>query len=222
MLRVERHRLGGRPRRRGAWVPAVAAAGGATLGALDAVSPPTPDTGWRDRLLTRIEPDVAVPLFHALAVPASVGLVATAFYLGRRRRRAWAAAVAFLVALGALNVLKGLDVEEAVVSFALAGALAWCRDAFPVRHDPIRLRTLVALPALAAAVALPAALAAFVAVPAGAGGGAVLREAAALVSWSRPPFAFRDELARIPLALGLLALGAGLAALRLLFRPLRP
>src|SRR5262249_33710005 len=127
-----------RPEPRGAWLPPLAAGAVATVGVVDAVSALTPNAGWRARLLAKLEPEAVTPLFHALAVPASVALVATAFYLARRRRRAWAAAVALLVALGTLDLLKGLDVEESAVSFGLAALLWWSRGAFPVRHDPLR------------------------------------------------------------------------------------
>ena len=43
-------------------------------------------------------------------------------YLMRRRRRAWGLAVVVLVAAGALNLLKGLDIEEAMATWALGGS----------------------------------------------------------------------------------------------------
>ena len=72
---------------------------------------------------------------HALALSAGLALVILGLYLARRRRRAWGLAVVVLVASGVLNVLKGLDLEEALASWALAGGLLWGRESFHVLHD---------------------------------------------------------------------------------------
>ena len=85
-------------------------------------------------MLLQVEPMSALPVFHALALPASAALIVTAFYLAQRRRRALDAALAFLVLLGTFELLKGLDVEEALLSRGLAVVLVRGRGAFTVRH----------------------------------------------------------------------------------------
>src|SRR5207247_664755 len=130
------------------------------------ISALTPNAGWRGHLLLKLEPVEAVPLFHALAVPASVGLLVTALYLRRRRRRAWQLALAILLALAVLNLLKGLDVEEAVLGLSLAGLLWWGRGAFDVRHDPVTLGSaLWRVPALALGTSSLAFVTALLAAP---------------------------------------------------------
>src|SRR3989442_4559278 len=128
---------------RGGWLAPLAAAAVGVVGLVNAVSALTPTLGWEGHPLLHLEPVRFVPLFHALALPASAGLIVAAIYLGRRRRRAWHLAFSSLVALGALNLLKGLDLEESLLSFATAGLLWWGREAFYVRHDPLTLRSAV-------------------------------------------------------------------------------
>src|SRR5581483_8072705 len=96
-------------------------------------------------------------------------------YLHRRRRRALHTAVLLLVLLGASDLLKGLDLEEAFLSWGVAGLLWWGRDAFCVRHSPMRLRSgLWRIPAIWLAAYGLAALAAVAAAP-HAGAGVVAR-----------------------------------------------
>jgi len=74
-----------------------------------------PNSGWRHRFLLRnVESLDEIRVFHALALPAAAALIVTAFYLYRRRRGALNVAVALLLALGVLNLVKGLDFEEAL------------------------------------------------------------------------------------------------------------
>ena len=122
--------------RRGNWVPPLAASAAALTAVVNLVSALTPNVVWRERALRALVPVGTMPLFHALVVPASTGLLVAALYLALRRRRAWQLAFALLVALGVANLLKGLDVEEAALSWAAAGLLWWGRDAFRVRADP--------------------------------------------------------------------------------------
>ena len=60
---------------------------------------------------------------HALAVPVSFALLVTAYYLFRRRSRAFRLALGLMAALAVFNLVKGLDVEEAAVT---APALHCC------------------------------------------------------------------------------------------------
>src|SRR5437867_386152 len=105
-------------------LPALAGAVAFAIGIVNLVSALTPNVAWRGHLLLQVMPVRAVPLFHSVAVPASVALIVCSFYLRRRRRRAWAVAFALLVALGTLDLAKGLDFEEALLSWTGA-ALLW-------------------------------------------------------------------------------------------------
>ena len=123
-------------------LPALAALAALTAGIFNLVSAATPNSGWRHRFLLRnVESLDEIRVFHAIALPAAAALMVTAFYLYRRRRGALNVAVALLLALGVLNLVKGLDFEEALWSFAAATLLWWGRGAFHVRHDPVSLRS---------------------------------------------------------------------------------
>jgi lysyl-tRNA synthetase class 2 len=108
----------------------------AGVGIMNLVSALTTELPRRLGALAGLAPHELVLTAHALALPAGVGLVVIARHLALRRRRALHVALALLVAAGALNLLKGLDIEEATASWALAAVLWWSRDAFCVRHDP--------------------------------------------------------------------------------------
>jgi lysyl-tRNA synthetase class 2 len=210
-----------RTTKRASWLPPLTAGTAALIATVNLVSALTPNVGWRRHLLLRFEPVEAVPLFHALALPASAGLLVTALYLGRRRRRAWQLAFAILLALAVLNVLKGLDAEEAALDVAFAALLWWARGAFEVRHDPITLGSAIwRLPALALGTVGLALGTALAAAPRGAGATTVLRETVDLLLWSDGPVHFRDELMWLPIGIGAasaLALGVGCYVV---FRPL--
>ena len=124
--------------RRGEGLPSVAAAIAFAVGLVNLASALTPTIAWRHHLLLQLEPMEAVPVFHTLAVPASIALVVVAFYLRARRHRAWQLAIGLMLALAAIQLLKGLDFEEAALSLGAAGLLWWGRDAFYVRHRPLR------------------------------------------------------------------------------------
>jgi lysyl-tRNA synthetase class 2 len=207
-----------RERRRFERLPALAAAVALAVGAVNLASALTPNVAWRGHLLLQVEPVELVPLFHTLAVPASVALIVCAFYLGRRRHRAWQIALALLLALTALDLLKGFDFEEAALSLA-AAALLWAgRGAFYVRHGR---RVLVrALVGTAAAVAL---IAVFVAVIGHSDSPRLVgRETTDLLLWRSGPIAFGDDVAWLPFAVGVGALAGLLALAYLVFRPLTP
>jgi lysyl-tRNA synthetase class 2 len=206
---------------RGSWLAPLSAGVAAIVAIVNLASALTPNVAWRGNLLLQLEPADEVPLFHALAVPASAGLLVIAFQLGRRRARAQVLAIGLLGVLAVLNLLKGLDYEEASLSLAVAGLLWWARDAFRVRHDPVRPRGAFAVAAglLALSVAVAAA-AAIVAAPAGAGWGVLSRETADLVLWTDGPIGFHGALMSVPLGVGILSGAAVLLAGYLVFRPL--
>jgi len=206
--------------RRGDSLPGLAAAAAALTGAVNVCSALTPNFSWRGHLLLQVEPVTALPVFHALALPASAALVVAAFYLARRRRRALHTALAFLLPLGVFDLLKGLDVEEACLCFLVAGLLWWGRDAFYVRHDPIRLRGAAwRVPAIALGAYALTALAVFAAAP-HAGFTTIRREATDLLLLDRGPIHFGDELSWVPLGAGLLGVLSLVAIAYVVFRPL--
>ena len=207
--------------RRAEGLPALAAAAAFAVGLVNLLSAVTPNIAWRHHLLLRLEPVEAIPLFHTLAVPASVALVVSAFYLRARRRRAWQAALALMIGLGMLALLKGFDFEEALVSWAAAGILWWGRDSFYVRHERLQPRSpiVVALGAALVASAL-AGIAVWIATRAKPED--VVGEIGSLLAWTKGTMSFQDELSWLPASIGGLSLAAIVAVSYLLFRPIAP
>jgi lysyl-tRNA synthetase class 2 len=203
-------------------LPTLAALAALTAGIVNLVSAATPNSGWRHRFLLRnVESLDEIRVFHALALPAAAALIVTAFYLYRRRRGALNVAVGLLLALGVLNLVKGLDFEEAMWSFGAAGLLWWGRAAFHVRHDPVSLRSaFLRIPAIVAVAAALIVCSVALAAPAGASVEQILRAAGDAVIWQPGPIAFNDDVGRLPQAVSLLALGALLTIAYLVFRPL--
>ena len=202
-------------------VPAVAALATAAAGIVDLLSALTPNVSWRGRVLVHLEPVSVMQQAHALAVPASIALVVTAYYLYRRRTLALRLAVALLLALTAFNLLKGLDIEEAGLTLGCALLLVLSRGAFSGRHEPGTFRSalLLAPLLLAAAFSFSLAVVAFAA-PASASAAAIVRETGDLLLWQAGPFGFHDELGRTGLAVELISTLAVVTAAWLLFRPL--
>jgi lysyl-tRNA synthetase, class II len=123
--------------------PTLAALAAALVGAINVASALTPTIRWRGHLLLDFEPVAAMRLLHAFALPAGTALLLVAPYLSKRRRRAWQAAIALMLALGLLDLLKGLDFEEAAITWLTAAGLARGRSAFGVHHDAITMRSAV-------------------------------------------------------------------------------
>ena len=101
--------------------------------------------------------------------------------------------------LTVFNLVKGLDVEEALIT-AGAAALLWAsRDSFYVRHQPATLRSaLWRIPLLWAGVCLASLVAVSIAAPTDASTDEVFRGTGDLLLWQPPPFAFGDEVGRMP------------------------
>jgi lysyl-tRNA synthetase class 2 len=186
------HRLGPR-----IYLPAVAAAAAFAVGVVNLASALTPNVAWRHHLLLRLEPVEVVPVFHTLAVPLSVALIVVAFYLRGRRRRAWQLALALLIVLGVVALLKGLDFEEAILSWSAAALLWWGRGAFCVRHRPLGPFS----PVLVVVAAVAAA----------SGG---------LLAWNASALEVHDELEWLPALVGTAGLAGVLVLTYVLFRPL--
>src|ERR1700722_18177191 len=125
------------------WTPGLAAIAAALVGVINVASALTPNIRWRGHLLLSFEPVQAMRLFHAFALPTGAALLLVAPYLLKRRRRAWQAAIGLMLALGVLNLLKGLDFEETGVTWVTAWWLWYAQDAFRVQHDRISLRSAV-------------------------------------------------------------------------------
>jgi lysyl-tRNA synthetase class 2 len=204
--------------RRSPWVPRLAALVAAALGAYNLVVALDPDAALA--LVFGRRPFGEMPVFHALVVPVSATLLAASYFLWRGRRTALHVAMATLCVLVVLDLVRGLHVEEALVTAAGALLLWVCRDSFRVRHDPARLRSaLWRLPLLALGTVVVAFASVSVAAPQAATGDA-LREALALLAWSSGSVDLGEHAHAVSLGIGLLAIAALFAAAWLVFRPL--
>jgi lysyl-tRNA synthetase class 2 len=202
-------------------LPALAGAVTFAIGVVNLLSALTPNIAWRHHALLQFEPVRAVPLFHTLAVPASVALIVTSFYLRGSRRRAWQAGLVLLVSLGVLDLVKGLDFEEAALSSAGAAILWWGRESFVVRHARLSWRSPLSLVAGAFLVcAVFAAGAVWLASGRSADPVQVARNVVDLFGWTHGSVAFRDELAWLPLAVGIAGVAVIVVAGYAFFRPL--
>jgi lysyl-tRNA synthetase, class II len=206
--------------------PALAAIAAAFVGLINVASALTPNIRWRGRLLLDVEPVEAVRLFHAFALPAGAALLLVSPYLLKRRRRAWQVAIGLMLALGVLDLLKGLDFEETVLSWATAAMLIASATEFRVEHNAITFRSSVwRVPLLGAFGLSLAALAAWVSQghPSLA---AVSRETGDLLAWQSGPLRFEQHaighhaFAWVPLGVHLLEIGTLLAMAYVIFRPL--
>ena len=220
-LGLHRRPLRLRPSRHLDDVPAIAAAGVAIVALIDLVSATTRNIAWRGHVLADVEPVGMMRTAHALAVPFSLALLVTAYYLLKRRSRALRLALVLLAALAVFNIVKGLDVEEAAITVGTAALLWASRGSFYVRHEPGTLRSAVwRIPLLWAGVCLATLAAVSIAAPDGASTEEVFRGTGDLLLWQRPPFAFHDEVGQMPLAVALTGVLALLVSAYLLFRPL--
>jgi lysyl-tRNA synthetase class 2 len=214
------------PLRQPLWLPRLAALASAIVGLINIASALTPDVRWRGHLLLQFEPVEAIRLFHALALPAGTALLLVSPYLLKRRRRAWQVAIALMLVLGIVDLLKGLDFEETVITWAAAGILVAGGSAFSVRHDPITLRSAVwRVPLLSIGALALATVAAWVS----AGHpsiGTVTRETLDLLRWQHGPLEFEShtalhhQFAWIPLGVHMVEIATLLAVAYVIFRPI--
>jgi lysyl-tRNA synthetase class 2 len=121
-------------------VPALAAVTTALVGLINVASVTADDLPHRLQRLLALGPAAEVELAHTLALPLGLALVAAAWRLGRRSRRACRLAVVLLAGIGAIHLVKSLDVEEAAVNWLLAAVLWRARAAFWVEHPRGRRR----------------------------------------------------------------------------------
>ncbi len=198
------------------------------VGLINIASALTPDIRWRGHLLLSIEPVATMRIFHALALPAGAALLLVAPYLAKRRRRALHVALGLLLALVLLNIFKGLDYEESLISLATAAALYRWRGAFTVEHDPITLRSALWRAPLLGLGGLIAASVACWASEGRPSVTSVLNETWALLRYRSGPLqferhsVFHDHLhfAWIPLSVHLVEIGSLIAIAYVIFRPL--
>jgi lysylphosphatidylglycerol synthetase-like protein (DUF2156 family) len=102
----------------------------AAAGVLDLVSALTPPLGARLRLLDGLVP-LAVPRTAAsLVALAGAALLVLARGVRTGQRRAWGCGLALLAGSAVLHLVKGADVEEAVVAVLVGAWLARRGDAF--------------------------------------------------------------------------------------------
>jgi lysyl-tRNA synthetase class 2 len=209
--------------RRAEALPKLAALVAGLAGLVNLASAVTPNIAWRNHLLLQVEPFETLKLSHAAAVPASLLLFVTAPYLWRRRQGALRLALALLLGLTVLDLLKGLDLEAAAGSTAAAAMLWLGRRSFCVRHDPATLRTaLRRIPLLCGASLLLCGLTMWIAAPESAGFITVLRETGDALLWQPGPLSFHDELGHLDEAIGVTGLLTLIWSAFLLFRPLSP
>jgi lysyl-tRNA synthetase class 2 len=121
------------PRR---WVPRLAGLLTYCAGLLDLASALTPAENGRVKELTTYVPGAFTHAATAATVVSGLLLLMLAHSLRRRKRRAWRAVVALLAASVVLHVVKGLDVEEAVVAAVVLAGLVRYRDEFRAKGDP--------------------------------------------------------------------------------------
>ncbi len=180
----------------------------------------TPNIRWRGHLLLEYEPVQAMRLFHALALPAGAALLLVAPYLAKRRRRAFNVAIALMVALGAFDLLKGLDFEETAITWGAAAILMLGSGAFRVRHEPIRPGSRVWRVPLASLAGLGVAALSIWAAQGHPSWQAIVHETGDLLIYGSGPMHFRNAAAWIPLGVHVVELVTVLAVTYLVFRPL--
>ena len=201
-------------------LPRAAAACAAVVGVVNLASALSPSIRWRGHLLLQFEPVEAMRLFHALALPTGAALLLVAPYLLKRRRRAWQAALALMLALGLFDLLKGLDFEETLITWGAAAVLITGGSAFPVRHEPITLRSAVWRVPLLGVAGLTAAGIATWASQGHPSFSAVVRETGDLLRWQPGPIHFHHHFVWIPLGVHLIEVTTLLAIAYVIFRPL--
>ncbi len=209
------------------FTPALAALAAALVGLINVASALTPNIRWRGHLLLQVEPVDAMRLFHAFSLPAGMALLLVSPYLLKRRRRAWQVAVGLMLLLGLLDLLKGLDFEETVITWAAAGLLITGGSGFRVEHDELTLRSAIwRVPLLGAAGLTITAVAAW-ASEGHPSFSAVVRETGDLLLWQSGPIHFHHHLTAfhhrfmwLPLSVHMVELGTLLAMAYVVFRPL--
>ena len=205
----------------------MAAIAAALVGLINVGFALTPGIRWRGHLLLNFEPVEAIRIFHAFALPIGMALLLVAPYLWRRRRRAWRAAIALMLLLGLLDLLRGLEVEETALTWGAAGLLWWSKPSFAVHHDDLTLRSAIWRVPLLGSLALAVTAVAAWASEGHPSWSSVARETGDLLLWRSGPIHFHHEadllhhrFVWLPLSVHLVELGTLLAMAYVIFRPL--
>jgi len=213
-----------RNHRPGHWLAPLAGACTIAIGVINITSALTPNLHARMQVLLALVPREVPVAAHALALSAGVALMILGTYLVRRRRRAWGLALATLLVAGALNLLKGLDTEEALACWGLAAALVWGRGAFVVLPTELGWRGPLLRVAGAAATVLAISAATLIAAAhwghPGLNPSRAAAELGAILTLSAGPISYRDPFEWVPASLVLLWSGGALTVGWQLFRPL--
>jgi lysyl-tRNA synthetase, class II len=125
----------------------------AGAGLLSIVSAVTPEMADRMRLVQGLLPPGVPAAARTIVLALGLGTIWLSRGLARRKRRAWALAVAVVAASAVAHLAGGLDVEEALVHTALLIALFRTRRQFVAPGDPATIRPLVQV-AIALAVGI--------------------------------------------------------------------
>jgi lysyl-tRNA synthetase class 2 len=222
-----------RPARRGDWLPSFAGWLAAVAGVINiasvlspvgrAASAITPVAQGRAHLLLSVLPEAVPRAAHALALPAGAALLVIARQLTQRRRRALTLAVAVLVIAGLLNLLKGLDLAEAIVCWTAAGILVAARSSFCVgpQDGPLAAaRQALVAGGASLGVAFATLFAASHWAHPSTTVSAALNEVAARASWTNGPLSYRDPFEWVPLGIDAILMCGLLAIAFIVFRPL--
>ncbi|HEY5334469.1 MAG TPA: phosphatidylglycerol lysyltransferase domain-containing protein [Mycobacteriales bacterium] len=118
------------------WVPPLLALLVLVAGVVDVISVLTPEIPDRLHDIAQVVTGPVVRSASAGALVLGIVLVLLAQGLRRRKRRAWIGALILLVLSAVLDVLKGLDVEEAALVLVVAGLLVAYRKEFAAAGDP--------------------------------------------------------------------------------------
>ena len=111
------------------------------LGVVSLLSALSPAMHDRVRLLLELTPAPGPAIATALTASIGVILLLLAPALRRRKQRAWAVATALSALVVVTHLLKGLDVEEALLSAAVLTCLLYTRKDFTAEPDPRKSRT---------------------------------------------------------------------------------
>lgn len=112
------------------------------LGLLTVISALSPEFGDRVRYVTDVLPRAFPAAATAGAVAVGILLIALSRALRRGKFRAWLVATVLTAITVLLHLVKGLDVEEAIVSTAMLALLVSSRRNFTARPDPRSLAQL--------------------------------------------------------------------------------
>ncbi|MGN6169290.1 MAG: bifunctional lysylphosphatidylglycerol flippase/synthetase MprF [Solirubrobacteraceae bacterium] len=201
-------------------LPRLAGLAAALVGAVNVASTLTPSIRWRGHLLLEYEPVEAMRLFHALALPAGAALLLVAPYLAKRRCRAFTMAITLMLALGAFDLLKGLDFEETAITWGVVTVLSLGGGAFRVRHEPLTPRSRIWRVPLAALAGLGVAALAIWSTEGHPAWQTIVRETGDLLIYASGPIRFQHAGAWIPLGVHVLEISTLLLIAYLIFRPL--